>query len=589
LPSNGGDMKARTFATLGLGLALGGAILAVPHVLGAQPSTLPVQQGWDAATTTKYHHISQGAVIVPVAFMRALRTPSGGHFLAPANMASYGFLPASDGGIWPLGMAADDGKASIENGIPMVGVNCAACHTGQLTVRGVTLRIEGGSANLDITRFLTDVDKAILADAKDPAKRKAFLAEAVSYGYPASKASAGLDAEASRRIFMYAAAERERVRSGDKNTPSGPGVVDALGGIAFNAMVTALHEPSNARAAKAPTNFPPVWDIWHFDWVQYNASVRMPMARNVGEVIGLGGRLNIVDANGALNPVSTRWKSTINVKNLYWIETTIEALKPPVWPAAFGAIDQAKVAAGKALFAQNCSRCHGVNAIAGSPYHEWYLPVVPLTRIGTDPNQAIGFAKTRFNATKIGASATEGTPEGLMAVVGKVKDQAYEDAGIPKNEWPTYNGFDRKMILAWACGYRPRPLVGLWATPPFLHNGSVPSVFDMLSQSRPAHPIIGNPEFDPIKLGQVQVAIPGRTYTMDTALQGNSNAGHWFTNDTTRKGRIGRALTDTEKYELIEYLKVADYADYPSRTIDPANIPAQPCSNDRDWAANIPY
>jgi cytochrome c553 len=578
-------MNARSFTALGLGLALGGAILAAPHVLSAQTSRLPERQGWDAATTTEYHHKSQGAVIVPAAFMRALRTPSGRHFLDPANMASYGFLPASDGGIYPLGMAADDGNAQIENGIPMVGANCAACHTGQLTVKGATLRIEGGSANLDITRFLTDVDTAILADAKDPAKRKAFLAEAISYGYPASKASAGLDAEANRRIFMYQAAARNEA----KNTPSGPGIVDALTGIAFNAMTTGLHDASNARPAKAPTNYPPVWDIWHFDWVQYNASVRQPMGRNVGEAIGLGARLNIVDAKGDLNPASTRWKSTVNVKSLFWIETALESLKPPTWPSAFGAIDQAKVAAGKALFAQNCSRCHGVNVIAGSASHEWYLPVIPLAKIGTDPNQAIGFAKTTFNATKIGASATEGGPEGLFVVVGNVKDQAYKDAGIPKSEWPTYDGFDRKMIVAWACGYRPRPLVGLWATPPFLHNGSVPSVYDMLSQTRPSHPIIGNPEFDPVKLGQVQVAIPGRTYTMDTALQGNSNAGHWFANDATRKGRIGRALTDTEKYDLIEYLKVATYANYPSRTINASDIPAQPCGNDRNWAANVPY
>lgn len=578
-------MKAGTFATLGLGLALGAATLAAPHILGAQPSALPVRQGWDAATTTQYHHISQGAVIVPAAFMRALRTPSGGRFLAPANMASYGFLPSTNGGIYPLGMAADDGKAAIENGIPMVGVNCAACHTGQLTVRGATLRVEGGSATLDITRFLTDVDHAILADAKDPAKRKTFLAEAVSYGYPASKASAGLDAEANRRIFMYTAA----AKTTEANTPSGPGIVDALTGIAFSAMTTGLHEASNARAAKAPTNFPPVWDIWHFDWVQYNASVHQPMGRNVGEAIGLGARLNIVDSKGKLNPASTRWKSTVNVKNLHWIEDTLVSLKPPVWPSAFGAIDQAKVAAGKALFAQNCSRCHGVNIIAGSPSHEWYLPVVPLARIGTDPNQAVGFAKTTYNATKIGASATEGGPEGLFMVVSAVKAQAYRDAGIPKSEWPTYDGFGRKPLIGTACGYRPRPLVGIWATPPFLHNGSVPSVYDMLSQTRPAHPIIGNTEFDPIKLGQVQVAVPGRTYTMDTTLQGNSNAGHWFTDDTARKGRIGRALTDIEKYDLIEYLKVANYADYPSRTIEASAIPAQPCANDRNWAANVPY
>ncbi len=575
-------MNARTFTALGLALALGGAILAAPHMLSAQTTTLAPDQGWSAATTARYYHESQGAVIMPAAFMRALRTADGKHFLDPTHMATYGFLPGdASQAPYPLGMSADDGSRS--NGVPMVGLTCAACHTGHLTVRGASLRIVGGSADLFLSKAFAEMKGALARIARDPEERKAFLAEAVADGYPAKRASAGLDYEVGRDAFVTKAAARL-----GKQTPSGPGIVDALTGIAFNAMTLGLLEPSNARPALAPTNFPPVWDIWHFDWVQYNATVHQPMARNVGEAIGLGARLNIVDPiTGTLNPESTRWKSTVNVKALYWIETTLESLKPPKWPAAFGRIDEAKVASGKALFAQNCSRCHGVTTIAGT--NEWYLPVVPLTRIGTDPNQAIGFAKTTYNAQKLGLSAHEGGPEGLDLVVSHVKKQAYKDAGIPQSAWPTYDGYGRKAILSVPCGYRPRPLVGLWSTPPFLHNGAVPSIYDMLSQTRPMHPIIGNAEFDPVKLGQMQTAIPGWTYTMDTSLQGNSNAGHWFTDDKTRKGRIGRALTEAEKYDLIEYLKVATYADYPRRTITAAEVPAMPCANDRNWAANLPY
>ncbi len=573
-------MNARTFTALGLALALGGALLAGPHVLSAQTATLAPDQGWSTATTDRFYHESQGAVLMPDAFMRALRTADGKHFIDARHMASYGFLPGVSGP-YPLGMVADDGSRS--HGIPNVGFTCAACHTGQLTVRGSTLRIEGGSANLSISKAVGDMHADLARTAADPATRKAFLAEAIADGYPAKRASAGLDSEIASDAFVGKASEHLGAQ-----TPSGPGIVDALTGIAFNAMTIGLHEPSNARPAKAPTNFPPVWSIWHFDWVQYNASVRQPMGRNVGEAVGLGARLNIVDpVTGKLNPEPERWRSTVNVKALYWIETALESLQPPKWPAAFGSIDASKVAAGKALFSQNCTRCHGVTTIAGT--QEWYLPVISLARVGTDPNQAIGFAKTTYNASKLGLSKHEGGPEGLELVVENVKNQAYRDAGIPPSEWPTYDGYGRKMVISAPCGYRPRPLVGLWATPPFLHNGSVPSVYDMLSQTRPMHPILGNTEFDPVKLGQVQVAIPGWTYTMDTSLQGNSNAGHWFTDDKARKGRIGRALTEAEKYDLIEYLKVASYATYPHRSIAASEIPAMPCGNDRNWAADLPY
>ena len=44
------------------------------------------------------------------------------------------------------------------------------------------------------------------------------------------------------------------------------------------------------RIGNAPVNYPPVWNIWKFDWVQYNASVSQPMARNIGESMGTGAK-----------------------------------------------------------------------------------------------------------------------------------------------------------------------------------------------------------------------------------------------------------------------------------------------------------
>ena len=95
-------------------------------------------------------------------------------------------------------------------------------------------------------------------------------------------------------------------------------------------------------------------------------------------------------------------------------------------------------------------------------------------------------------------------------------------------------------------GYLSRPLTGLWATAPFLHNGSVPTLWDLLqpAERRPKRFPVGHREFDPVKVGFVDR--PARVvWEFDTSANGNRNTGHEY----------GTALTDDQKWDLIEYLK----------------------------------
>ena len=111
--------------------------------------------------------------------------------------------------------------------------------------------------------------------------------------------------------------------------------------------------------------------------------------------------------------------------------------------------------------------------------------------------------------------------------------------------------------------YRARPLDGVWATAPYLHNGSVPTLQDMLrpQHERPKIFCVGNRQFDPVKVGLA--AMPGGcgAYTrFDADGLGNSNLGHSFEGnekDPKRRpnGVIGRGLTQDERDALVEYLK----------------------------------
>ncbi|MGV6810117.1 MAG: di-heme-cytochrome C peroxidase [bacterium] len=131
---------------------------------------------------------------------------------------------------------------------------------------------------------------------------------------------------------------------------------------------------------------------------------------------------------------------------------------------------------------------------------------------------------------------------------------------------------ERPNCLQAGKGYKARPLNGIWATAPYLHNGSVASLWDLLSsaEERPTVLKLGHNVFDPKKVGIAQdkhiklhkhsdYAKDG-TFLLDTRVLGNHNTGHSFsaTNpdvNTWEIGVIGRKLSDEEKWALIEYLK----------------------------------
>ena len=110
-----------------------------------------------------------------------------------------------------------------------------------------------------------------------------------------------------------------------------------------------------------------------------------------------------------------------------------------------------------------------------------------------------------------------------------------------------YNGDNQTcMATVETAQYRARPLNGVWATGPFLHNGSVPSLMDLLTSpsDRPTTFEIGNGVFDPENVGFEPVQT-GTNFFFDTSKKGNGNTGHAY----------GVNLTNNEKIALIEYLK----------------------------------
>lgn len=132
--------------------------------------------------------------------------------------------------------------------------------------------------------------------------------------------------------------------------------------------------------------------------------------------------------------------------------------------------------------------------------------------------------------------------------------------------------------------YKAAPRDGVWATAPFIHNGSVPNLYEMLipAKERTKKFYLGG-GFDPIKVG-LDISGKSGTYLMDTTLRGNSNAGHSFENGPRGNGVIGPLLTKEQRWELVEYLKSIPEE---AGRVTPFGGPANARTGHSKWSGNV--
>ena len=572
-------MKASAIVA-GVGVALVAALGFYATQKLSNPTLPPGQQvqrneklpqGWTEEERTRYHFTSQGTLLMPLAWLRSMESGffSSRKLVDPQILE--GLRQITDGEpsskSWneaglPVGWTVDQWAAPTQPAGPKlakVGFNCSACHTGQLNYHGTAIRIEGGGSLQDAGALQEMIGKAVVATNWLPWKRARFLDEVTAAtGEPRAEVSAMLDGASA-----VALAAILRSTPTLQYAPEGYGRLDALQRIANTVFADDLHESSNNHRGDGAVKFPYLWDIHRLDWVQYNASVRQPMVRNVGEALGVRAETNLVDASGNIVPEPNRWDSSVNVRNLEWMEDTLNKLKAPRWPESLLVkLDQSAVARGRGLFEERCAGCHGIHVDKLQTPAEWKVTAVPVAEIGTDPNTAVNFVRNVYSGAKLGKTEPLHAGDALSFLTEQVKERQYSLLKFTTEEQRSADGFGRpNIVIKDKAVYKARPLVGIWATPPYLHNGSVPTLYDLLSPGRPQTFYVGTREYDPVKVGYKTEGFPG-AQLFDTGTSGNSNAGHWFANDA-RPGRLGPELKESERMDLIEYLKEATYEDYP--------------------------
>lgn len=598
-----------------------------------------LDQNWTADDWQWYYHASQGGafeLILPYTWLMALEQPRLPFFIVgtmPRLMeedyiARFGFLPNAVTQYNPDGLsytwALNDYSTSREDAVnnpdrlpvglvrtpnydnpitgerlDVAGFNCSACHTGQINYQGTGIRIEGGSAMVDLGKFKTAVGLALFYTRYAPGRFGRFADAVLGEGH-SSAARDSLKAQMDEAIVAGRALKDMVTERGIYPTEEGFSRLDALGRIG-NFVFGDEIDVANFDTSDAPVNFPHIWDTPWFEWVQYNASIKQPIVRNAGEAMGVFARVNF-DPNNATSELFT---STMNIQNLYEMESLIrgerryEGLRSPQWPEdILGPIDPEKAAAGARLYRENCQSCHLPPMDDSSFFHRSYwtevdeydnqylkLPITPLDKLGTDPNQTRNFitrlvkmgAVGEIDFTDVGRLIVDkdtipitNGPEieagrALPLLVAETVKKRYQDIGLPDSLWYYYDGLRPNDIQA-PMAYKARPLNGIWATPPYLHNGSVPNLYQLLSPvaERDAAFYLGTKEYDPVHVGYVLGKVSGG-FRLDTSRSGNSNAGHENrgSNDKNAddywqnlgQGVIGRALTPDERWALVEYLK----------------------------------
>ena len=394
----------------------------------------------------------------------------------------FGFIFEAES---PLGRPI--GTSYREDPIPLVGLNCAVCHTGivQKSMDAPEQIVLGMPAHqFYLQKYLNFLFAVANDDRFDPDNIISAIErinpdfswiDSLFYRYiviPMTRD--GLLREAEHFAWM------------EKFPPFGPGRVDTFNPYKFN--IFGLEE-DNPHVGTA--DLPSLWNQAPREgmWLHWDGNNNSLDERNKSASIGAGASEESLD-----EPAIERIAD--------WIAT----LAPPAFPE--DKIDHVKVKDGAKVYEQQCAVCHALN---GAEVGQ----VVPIQDIGTDAERLKSF--TSDLAVK-------------MNTLG---------AGQP---WK-FSHFQKTQ------GYSSMPLDGIWLRAPYLHNGSVPTLRDLLAPpaERPVVFYRGYAVYDYENLGFVSrgAVAEASGFRFDTTKRGNGNQGHLY----------GTDLDERQVDALLEFLK----------------------------------
>ena len=524
---------------------------------------------WTETARSDFYSRDQGSRVMPLRWMQALKQPNGEPFMAE-SLGRYGYLPNSTNPGMPIGFTV-----AGSSGSEAIGLTCSACHTRQIAVADTAYRVDGGPAIVDFQSFLADLDTAVNTILTNEA---AFLefAQTVLGHLPTPEERAGLRQDVNDWFVPYHVL---MTRALPENV-WGPGRLDAVAMI-FNRVTGLDIGPTptrvtvgNIRRADAPVRYPFLWNSPIQDKTQWpgfadNGNDILGLSRNLGEVYGVF---------AVYRPRKDRWhllgvdylnENSANFRGLNALEGLVKKIGPPKWPFS---IDQVLAKQGEVIYGRGtdqggCAECHGIRPGA-TRFFEKRTWATPIQDVGTDTREydILGWTADSgiLNGAEIPLVISRLQPRDKsmkilgISVVGSILQQyvpltvqqvqTRPRSTLTPETTDLKGAFDLTPVSP---AYEARVLAGIWATAPYLHNGSVPTLADLLkpANERPAAFQVG-PAYDPVNVGlardQTIFNHTRRTTDCSDRNSGNSRCGHEF----------GTQLAPAEKRALLEYLKV---------------------------------
>jgi mono/diheme cytochrome c family protein len=585
-------------------------VVCALSAVAQQPSYL--NQNWSAADRQWFYSTPQGSKLILYDWAMALERAND-QTLWSANLERFYFLPS--GSALPVGLLKDGSH---------LGLTCAACHTGQVEYRGTTYQIDGAPTHADLWTFIDDLADSLKATAVSTANPKfTRFAQRVLGGNNTPQSRAKLFADLTTYNASF---QTFRSQSRQTVAKWGRARTDAFGMIFNRVTVIDLKRPENNWSPNAPVSYPFLWDTsWH-NKVQWNGSVPNRLvverlARNVGEVLGVFAELDLRKPSF----LHWYYESSADRLNIIDLEDRLSKLRSPKW-TEIGTIDQAKAARGKVIYNDHCIQCHSIAtpgkhqdivmtplSMMGTDEQMAKNSAVRMANTGV----LQGVRKFLLFGPKMSSRELASTITG-NAVVGAILSPVTLDAGSsasaetaadrgtnddvddperallrrrlhegprtaagegmsPKTDAapppPSSERADLETELR-AFGarlaqkqqldleYKARPLDGIWATAPYLHNGSVPTLYALLRwDKRPVTFWVGSRELDPVNVGFMSATETPGAFLLDTRIKGNLNTGHtmWWKKgapwNMAPQNQEPMNLDDAQAMDLIEYLK----------------------------------
>lgn len=530
-----------------------------------------LEQNWTKEDRQYFYYTDQGSRLLPYdIFLNLEQADSEELFRSPAHMLRFGFIPFETSKANPDGLAI-----GFSRNDDYMGLTCAACHTQQLKYDNKIIRIDGGQAMADLPAFLGVLVAAMEQTLEDKTKFTRFQKRAL--GENATNEEVNLLKDRLSKLYVK---RKDYNRRNYSAVPYGFSRLDAFGAI-LNKGLYLSGVKDNFNSPDAPTSYPYIWDTPQHDYVEWNGSQTNSslgaLARNVGEVIGVYGDV-VPKTKKLLGYFDLGYQSSVQADNLRGLEKVVAKLQSPLWPEAFPKIDTDKVNSGRELYVEHCSQCH-LDINRSDPERKIQVRMSSLEKIGTDPLMAentinfrgkSGIFEGRKRFYSVGKVLEKEAPALFIVnnVMGGVLKNNFLQVLLAKNDAkalghpdelhpPKY--LDGKIVERGKevsgetlLAYKARPLNGIWATAPFLHNGSVPNLYELLlpADKRSKEFYIGSLEYDPVKVGYVNKPAD-IAFRFDTSLKGNSNAGHEY-----GRGEYGdEPFSETEIQALLEYMK----------------------------------